>query len=70
MSRLINVTEQSRRMAWSLREVAGLLGVSERFLRNEVRSGKLVVVRRGRRRLLVPTSSLENYLRPDESSTK
>lgn len=69
MSRSISVTEDSSRMAWSLGEVAGLLGVSERFLRNEVRSGKLEVVRRGRRRVLVPTSSLQNYLRPDRTAT-
>jgi excisionase family DNA binding protein len=69
MSMSINVTDQNNRMAWSLGEVAGLLGVSERFLRNEVRSGKLEVVRRGRRRVLVPASSLENYLRPDTNAT-
>ena len=70
MSIPINVTDQSKRMAWSLGEVAVLLGVSERFLRNEVQSGKLEVVRRGRRRVLVPASSLENYLRPNRTATK
>jgi excisionase family DNA binding protein len=69
MSMSISVTDQNNRMAWSLGEVAGLLGVSERFLRNEVRAGKLEVVRRGRRRVLVPASSLENYLRPDRTPT-
>jgi excisionase family DNA binding protein len=69
MSIPINVTDQSKRMAWSLGEVAGLLGVSERFLRDEVKSGKLEVVRRGRRRVLVPASSLENYLRIDRTPT-
>ena len=64
MSRSISVTETNGRLACSIGEAAGLLGVSERFLRNEVRRGKLTVVKRGRRKVLVPMSSLNEYLRP------
>jgi excisionase family DNA binding protein len=66
MSSTISVTDGRVRIAWSLGEAAGLLGVSERFLWNEVRRGKLAVVKRGRR-VLVPVSSLDDYLR--QSST-
>jgi excisionase family DNA binding protein len=59
MSRTTSVTE---RMAWGLGEMAGLIGVSERFLRNEIKRGKLAVVKRGKR-VLVPASSLANYLK-------
>lgn len=63
MSRLTSVTDGSvHRKAWSLGESARLIGASERFLRNEVRRGNLKVVRRGRR-VFVPASSLDDYLR-------
>lgn len=68
MSRTINVTEQTGRMAWGLGEAAGLIGVSERFLRNEIKRGKLAVVKRGKR-VLVPAASLDDYLRPEQRGT-
>jgi excisionase family DNA binding protein len=68
MSRTISVTELSTRMAWGLGEMADLIGVSERFLRNEIKRGKLVVVKRGKR-VLVPASSLDDYLRPEQRGT-
>jgi excisionase family DNA binding protein len=55
-------------MAWGLGEAAGLIGVSERFLRNEIKRGKLAVVKRGKR-VLVPAASLDDYLRPEQRGT-
>lgn len=63
MSRSISITGNSR-LAWSLREAAEALGVSERFLRNEIRRGKLVAIKRGRR-VLVLAETLDRYLRDD-----
>ena len=62
MSSLINVTERGTRLAWGLAETASLIGVSERFLRNEIKRGKLVVIKKGKR-VLVPASSLADYLK-------
>jgi excisionase family DNA binding protein len=66
MSRSISITE-SGRLAWSLREAAEALGVSERFLRNEIRRGKLGAIKRGRR-VLVRAETLDRYLRDDSES--
>jgi excisionase family DNA binding protein len=63
MSRSISITQNSR-LAWSLREAAEALGVSERFLRNEIRRGKLCAIKRGRR-VLVRAETLDLYLRDD-----
>ncbi len=68
MSITTSVTHSDRRLAWSLREAAQSLGVSERFLRNEIQRGKLMVVKRGKR-VLIPAASLDDYLRPEQRST-
>ncbi len=61
MSRQISLTADGR-LAWSLREAAGALGVSERFLRNEIRRGRLGAIKRGRR-VLIRAETLDRYLR-------
>jgi excisionase family DNA binding protein len=66
MSRSTSLTQNSR-LAWSLREAAEALGVSERFLRNEIRRGKLGAIKRGRR-VLVRAETLDRYLRDDSES--
>jgi excisionase family DNA binding protein len=63
MSRSISITGNAR-LAWSLREAAEALGVSERFLRNEIRRGRLGAIKRGRR-VLVRAETLDRYLRDD-----
>jgi len=66
MSRTISITREGR-LAWSLREAAQAVGVSERFLRNEIRRGRLGAIKRGRRVLIRP-DSLDHYLRDDSES--
>lgn len=51
----------TRRLAFGLREAAATLGVSQAFLRIEVRRGRLRPVRLGRR-VLVSTAELQRYL--------
>lgn len=63
MSRSISITAAGR-LAWSLREAAEALGVSERFLRNEIRRGRLGAIKRGRR-VLIRAETLDRYLRDD-----
>jgi excisionase family DNA binding protein len=66
MSRPISITA-NRRLAWSLREAAEAMGVSERFLRNEIHRGTLNVIKRGRRVLIRP-DTLDRYLRDNGNS--
>ena len=63
MSSTISITREDR-LAWSLREAAQALGVSERFLRNEIHRGRLGAIKRGRR-VLIRTETLDRYLRDD-----
>jgi excisionase family DNA binding protein len=63
MSRKISLTTDVR-LAWSLREAAEAIGVSERFLRNEIRRGRLGAIKRGRR-VLIRSDTLDRYLRDD-----
>jgi hypothetical protein len=53
--------EISERIAWGLHDIAKATGLSMAFLRNEVRAGRLVVRRFGRR-VLVKNEDLELYL--------
>lgn len=49
----------------SVRDVAGLLGVSEKTVRREIASGELIAVRLGpaQRRIGIPADEVERYLR-------
>lgn len=56
-----SVTEESRKLAWSVAEISEATGLSPGFLRNEVRRGKLLTRRFGRR-VLVLDQDLQAYL--------
>lgn len=49
------------RMAWSLAEISNFTGLSVAFLRNEIRAGRLVFKKFGRR-VLVRDEDLQRYL--------
>ena len=55
--------------AHSVREVAGGLGVSERLIRRLIADGAIRVVHLGRR-VLIPTSELEELLTPTEGPSR
>lgn len=60
-----NVTTQ--RVAWSIAEIAEATGLSEGYLRNEVKRGALPVKKFGRR-ILVLEEDLKSYLTHGSSS--
>jgi excisionase family DNA binding protein len=62
MSIPISITRQ--RLAWGLDEAAESIGVSKRFLWNEIRRGKLGAIKRGRR-VLIHADALDRYLRDE-----
>jgi len=51
----------SSKLAWSLSEVANSTGLSVGFLRNEIRAGRLLSRKFGRR-VLVRNDDLQSYL--------
>jgi excisionase family DNA binding protein len=55
------VPAATERLAYSMPEVAAMIGVSFGHIRNEVRRGKLKSFRSGRR-LLISRGALESYL--------
>jgi excisionase family DNA binding protein len=57
----ISVTEDGRKLAWSVAEISEATGLSMGFLRNEVRRGKLPTRKFGRR-VLVLDQDLQTYL--------
>ena len=59
MASFISVT--SRRLAWSIAEVASSTGLSIGFVRKEIRAGRLAARRAGRR-VLVLDDDLKRYL--------
>jgi excisionase family DNA binding protein len=59
MTSLINVTQG--RLAWSIAEIANSTGLSIGFVRKEIRAGRLVARRAGRR-VLVLDRDLQLYL--------
>jgi excisionase family DNA binding protein len=54
--------------AYTLREVADLLGVSEVYIRRTVRAGKLRVARLGHRTVRITDEALRDYLRAAEET--
>jgi len=61
------VPSPSHRLAYSKREVAALLGVSERSLNNWVKEGR-IVARKAGSRLLFPVKALEDFLSGTDST--
>jgi len=60
------VIERSEpRAAYNVKEVARLLGVSERHARTEIKNGRIRSFRLGRR-VLIPASALDQLLRGEE----
>jgi excisionase family DNA binding protein len=55
--------------AYLLQEGATSLGVSNAFIRMEIRRGRIKTIRRGKR-LLVRREDFEAYLEPDEQPMK
>lgn len=59
----------NKRLAYSVEEVAALLGVHIESVRREIRAGRLVAGRMGRK-LLIPADSLEKYLKTPKPQPK
>jgi hypothetical protein len=64
MDKFGSVTE---RIAWSINEVSGRTGLSQAFLRKEIKSRKLLAKRAGRR-VLVLDRDLRRYLGDDPAN--
>ncbi len=54
------------RLTYTVQEAASLLGVHEESLRREIRAGRLVASRLGRK-LLIPVENLEEYIKKGQS---
>lgn len=63
----LNTTSQTRRVAWSLAEISESTGLSQGYLRNEVRAKRLPIRKFGRR-VVVLASDLQRFL--DEGSPR
>jgi excisionase family DNA binding protein len=64
-----SVTEEGRKLAWSVAEISEATGLSPGFLRNEVRRGELPTRRFGRR-VLVLDRDLQAYLNSGSNRKK
>ncbi len=65
------ITETKDQIAVSVEQASNISTLSKPFLRNEIRAGKLRVVRPGNsRRVLIMMSDFMDYLEGDEDAQK
>lgn len=64
----INVTERNR-IAWSLADISLVTGLSENFLRGEIKRGNLRARKFGRR-VLVTNEDLQKYIETGSTGNK
>jgi excisionase family DNA binding protein len=57
-----SVLQPSLKRAYSIREICDSLGVSKGVIRKEIKLGRLLAKRIGRRRLVVTPESLSDYM--------
>ncbi len=58
---------ETERIAYSVKEAAGALGVSQWIVREEIRAGRIKSIRLGAR-ILIPRRELERLVNPPEHS--
>lgn len=64
---MIGITETTNAIAISVEQASQVSSLSKPFLRNEIRAGKLRVVRPGNsRRVLIMMSDFMNYLKGEK----
>jgi excisionase family DNA binding protein len=67
----MKATRMSDKLSYTIREAKAALGIGETNLRKQIRSGRLAVVRIGRK-YLIPRSEIEGWLRvearPEDSA--
>lgn len=68
---MIGITETTNAIAISVEQASQVSSLSKPFLRNEIRAGKLRVVRPGNsRRVLIMMSDFMNYLEGETDEQK
>ena len=60
--------EQNEKLALSIKECAGRLGISKSLCYEMVRTKQIPVIKCGEKRLLVPVKALETWLATNQAS--